>query len=221
MTSLYDQLCALRDRVNLKPEVSGPMHRHVEELRRKLYEIGAVGFGDHFPGFELLDHHGVTVRSEELLAQGPLVIVLFRGTWCTFCDFELRFLNQIYGGIRSLGAELVAISPQSPASARDYLAGHQVRFPVLVDPNARFAMILGLGYGFPEYLEELYRNVFKIDLAKINEGGLWRLPIAGRFVVNQSGVVADARYDPDYRYRPEPADILSTLGALRESVSFG
>jgi len=221
MTSLYDQLSALRERANLKPEVSGPMHRHVEELRRKLYEVSAVGFGDRFPGFELLDHRGVAVRSEDLLGRGPLVVVLFRGTWCTFCDLELRFLNQIYGGIRGLGAELVAISPQSLESARDYFADHPVLFPVLVDPNARFATILGLGYGFPDYLEDLYRNVFKIDLAKINEGGSWRLPIAGRFVVNQNGIVADAQYDPDYRYRPEPADILSTLGALRESAHFG
>jgi len=221
MTSLYDQLAALRERVNLKPEISGPMRRHVEELRRKLYEIGAVGFGDRFPGFELLDHQGATVRSEDLLAEGPLVVTLFRGTWCTFCDSELRFLSEIYGGIRALDARLVAISPESPESAKYYLAKHPLAFPVLVDPNARFATALGLGYGFPDYLEELYRNVFKIDLAKINAGGLWRLPIPGRFVVNQRGIVADAQYDPDYRYRPEPADILSTLGALRESVSFG
>jgi len=221
MTSLYDQLAALRERVNLKPEVLGPMRRHVEELRRSLYEVGAVGFGDRFPGFELLDHQGTIARSEDFLAQGPLVVTLFRGTWCTFCDFELRCLNQIYGEIRGLGAQLVAISPESPESARGYLAEHPILFPVLVDANARFATTLGLGYGFPDYLEELYRNIFKIDLARINAGGLWRLPVPGRFVVNQRGIVADAQYDPDYRYRPEPADILSTLGALRESVSFG
>jgi len=40
--------------------------------------------------FELPDCQAVNVRSEELLARGPLVVSFFRGTWCGYCESNLR-----------------------------------------------------------------------------------------------------------------------------------
>ena len=215
MASLADKLAALRQRVKLKPEIAALMFRHHEELRKQLSENGPLSIGDHLPAFELPDHRGVSVRSEELLARGPLVVSLFRGTWCGYCDVELQSLNDIYTSVLDLGSEIVALSPQSPESASEYLSAHPVSFRILVDAEARFAASLGLAYRFPGYLEELYRDVFKVDLQRINAGGLWQLPIPGRLVVDQLGTIIDAEYNPDFRYRPAPGDLVAELADLR------
>lgn len=199
MASLGDLIAALRDRAAFEPEVSGLHLRHLQELRTDGHEYDTLNLGDAFPSFELLDHKGATIRSDELLARGPLVVSLFHGTWCRFCEIELRLLNETHRGITRLGAELVAISPQSAESAGERLAQRPVTFRILVDPGARFAASLNLAHDFPAYLREIYRDVFKIDLAKINAEGSWRLPIPGRFVVNVDGIIADAEYDPDFR----------------------
>ena len=221
MTLLADKLAALRTRVKLKSEITALMLRHHEELQKQLSEHPPLGAGDRFPAFDLPDHQGVSVRSKDLLAKGPLVVSLFRGTWCPFCSAELHALNEVYDRIRGLGAELVVISPQAPENASAYLSANPVSFRILVDEDARFAASLGLAYSFPPYLEELYRDVFKHDLEKVNAGGSWRLPIPGRFVVDKGETILDAEYDPDYRYRPEPADLVSLLADLRAGVDFG
>jgi hypothetical protein len=41
----------------------------------------ALGVGDSMPSFALPDADGATVRSEELLRHGPLVLTFFRGHW--------------------------------------------------------------------------------------------------------------------------------------------
>jgi peroxiredoxin len=42
---------------------------------------GVVKVGDRLPSFALNNAFGQEVRSPELLAGGPLVVTVFRGTW--------------------------------------------------------------------------------------------------------------------------------------------
>jgi peroxiredoxin len=41
------------------------------------------------------------------------------------------------------------------------------------------------------------------------------MTVPGRFVIDSDGTIADAQFDPDYRFRPEPADTLRVLRRLR------
>ena len=55
---------------------------------------------------------------------------------------------------------------------------------------------------------------FPLDLPRINGEPSWTLPMPARYVVNRSGVVIAADYDPDYTIRPEPAKILEDLDRI-------
>lgn len=52
-----------------------------EELRQSGIIEGALNVGGEIPRFVLNDAVGNTVDSEELLADGPLVLVFYRGGW--------------------------------------------------------------------------------------------------------------------------------------------
>ena len=57
------------------------MHRRTEELAASGQAERAIGVGDTAPSFELPDSKGTMVRSQDLLAKGPLVLTFFRGHW--------------------------------------------------------------------------------------------------------------------------------------------
>lgn len=57
------------------------MHRATAELAEKVAAHPGLKVGDKAPAFRLPDQDGHTVDSAELLAQGPLVLTLFRGHW--------------------------------------------------------------------------------------------------------------------------------------------
>ena len=77
--------------------------------------ITAVGkAGDAAPEFILNDPDGKPVSSTELLKRGPLVISFYRGVWCPYCNLQLRTFQAHLDQILALGAQLVAVSPQTP-----------------------------------------------------------------------------------------------------------
>ena len=49
----------------------------------------AVQVGDKMPSFALPNPVGEIISSKELLAEGPLVVVFYRGGWCPFCNLQL------------------------------------------------------------------------------------------------------------------------------------
>ena len=89
----------------------------VERLRMLQLAEHSLAAGDHLPDLALPDDHGRIVSSEELLAQGTLVLAFFRGGWCPFCDAALEALEAARPALEELGARLVGVSPLVPGRA--------------------------------------------------------------------------------------------------------
>lgn len=81
--SLAEQLDAIRaGAVKRVPEAQRTvMADATRALRESGILEGAARVGDRLPDFTLPNADGDEVRSEDLLARGPLVLTFFRGTW--------------------------------------------------------------------------------------------------------------------------------------------
>ena len=199
-----------------KPPYSVPrpvietMHRATDELIASGAAQRALKAGDKVPSFVLKDATGKTVSSSELLAQGPLAVSFYRGVWCPYCNMELQALQDALPAFRELGAQLVAISPQNAVNSRKSIRANGLDFPILSDPGNETAAAFGLRFALPDYLIELYKNL-KNDLPAFNGDTSWTLPMPGRFVIGQDGIIRYAEVNPDYTHRPEPSDMLAVL----------
>src|SRR4051812_28482200 len=91
-----------------------PPRRAVRELADSGAAARARKPGDKAPNFELPDAHGRNFILAERLAQGPAVVVFYRGRWCPYCIAQLVELEKARPEFEKLGATLVAISPQKP-----------------------------------------------------------------------------------------------------------
>ena len=195
---------------NVPQSVIDTMHRATAELIASGAAQHALKAGDHLPAFTLFDPEGKAVSSADLLAHGPLVISFYRGVWCPYCNMELQALQETLPQFEALGAKLVAISPQNPVNSRKSVRQNNLTFPILSDPQNRVALDFGLRFEMPDYLIELYTSL-KNDLPAFNGDPSWTLPMPGRFVVGQDGVILYAEVNPDYTRRPEPEDMLPAL----------
>jgi hypothetical protein len=80
--SLDEKLAATRGAASrIPPERQAIMHRVTEDLRNSGILDRIVPAGSPMPAFELANHDGRRVASDELLAGGPLVLSFFRGSW--------------------------------------------------------------------------------------------------------------------------------------------
>jgi peroxiredoxin len=213
---LEQTLAGLRDKfAKIIPDsASAIMEGHIESLRKNGAVDQILKPGAKAPAFTLKNQHAEDVSSVDLIKQGPLVVSFTRGSWCPFCAAEVRALNEVYDQFREAGIELVVLSPQSPDSTRKQAATGKLKFNLLVDKNNEIGKAFGLVYTFPDDLKDVYSNVFKLDIQALNEASNWQLPIPARFVIDGSGVIRDAKADPDYRYRPEPSDVFDIAKKL-------
>jgi peroxiredoxin len=196
-----------------------PMHRATAELVASRAADRALKAGDRAPAFALPDVDGKRLSLADLLAQGPLVLSFYRGVWCPYCNLDLQALQKALPQIESLGAQLVAVSPQTAANTRRSVRDNNVSFPILSDLGNEVAAQFGLRFTLPDYLQDLYKNVFKNDLAVNNGESSWTLPMPARYVIGQDGVIAYAEVNPDYTQRPDPAELAPVLQQLKLATS--
>lgn len=216
MTELQDQLDEItaNTRQLVQAERLAVGERAVAELFMTGIEERILPVGATAPNFELKDASGRLVRSQDLLALGPLVIKFFRGRWCPYCVTELEALRDLYGQLREGGAFLVAIGPQNQRQS-DFMAGqHGLPFPVLTDTACALAEKFGLAYTVPEYYRDHYRSIL-VNIPFVNGEDSWRLPLPATYIVAKDGTIVLAEAHADFRVRPEPAETLAAALAAR------
>ena len=183
----------------------------------KAFQEGAnaLNLDQNAPRFELPNQHGEQVLLDELLAKGPVVITFYRGSWCPYCNLQLKALQSRLPEIHALGAQLVAISPQAPDGSMSENDIRNMDFVVLSDQNADVAASYGVAWQVPAFLLDHMLEDRGLDLESLNNGNGSILPIPATFVLDSEGKVTWRYVDVDYRTRSEPQDIINALKALQ------
>ncbi|BCL82288.1 alkyl hydroperoxide reductase [Ktedonobacteria bacterium brp13] len=170
--------------------------------------------GVQAPDFTLPDAKGTDVTLSTLLQQGLVVLTFYRGSWCPFCNLQLRAYQQILPQIQELGATLVAVSPQTPDNSLTIIEKQELAFPVLSDKGNAVARQYGLVFKISDQLRGLYEQ-YQLDLTQYNGDDTWELPMPGTFIIDKSGTIQLASVNADFMQRLEPAAILDSLRTLR------
>jgi len=116
--------------------------------------------------------------------------------------------------IKSLGAELVTISPQLPDNSLSTAEKLALDFEVLSDVGNKVARDFGLVFKLTEKMQEIYKN-FGIDLVLANGDQSYELPIPATYVIAQDSIIQLASADADYTNRLDPEIIIAELHKLK------
>lgn len=177
----------------------------------------ALNVSATMPAFSLKDVTGKLVESRDLLKQGNLVVVFYRGSWCPFCNLYLRNLQKSLTQIKAAGGNLVAISVENPDNSLSVAKKNELDFTVLSDPNLTVARKFGIVYQLPKETDELYKSK-GLDVAEHNGMRLPELPLSATYVVNQQGEIVYAYLEPDYKKRAAPETIIEMLRKLKSAA---
>jgi peroxiredoxin len=201
----------------LSPEIREAMARADMELAVSGISQRALKAGDSVPDFRWPEARGGHVRLNDLLAKGPVALSFYRGGWCPYCNLELRALQNVLPQITTLGAELVAMSPQTPVESLSTAEKNELTFPVVSDVGSVTAKAFGIAFDLAKELRPVYA-LFGRVLPEKNGDDTWVLPLPATYVIDGEGTVALAFVDVDYRNRLEPTEILAVLQALTREV---
>lgn len=174
----------------------------------------ALKLGDQAPAFSLPNQQGKLTSLSNLLSQGPVIVTFYRGSWCPYCNLQLKALQSRLPEIHELGAQLVAISPEVPDDSLSENEISKMSFEVLSDQDAEVAAKFGVSWTVPDFVLAHMKVDRQLDIEKINNGNANIMPIPATYILNQQGIAVWRFIDVDYRVRSEPEDIINELKKL-------
>jgi peroxiredoxin Q/BCP len=91
--------------------------------------------GDEAYNFSLTDSAGRTMRLGDVKSGWYLMLVFYRGHWCTACLNQLLDLKRDYDQFTAQKTALACISVDSPETSTEFNNSWRFPFPLLSDPS--------------------------------------------------------------------------------------
>lgn len=197
----------------LDPDFAAVVDRVVAHLYAKGAGENAPRPGEPMPDFTLPAQKGRLYSLSELIDAGPVVIAFHRGHWCPYCRINARALAAINDDVRSLGGQLIAITPETERFNAELGSGGSAEFPILSDMDNGYALMLNLAFLVGDEYRRAMINAGS-DFTPYQGNVNWTLPIPATFIVGRDGLVKARFIDPDYRRRVDTGEILGVLRSL-------
>jgi peroxiredoxin len=212
---LEDELAAQRQRSydTWSPEERDVRDGAIVAVTEAQVAERALRVGETIPRIELPDATGRTIDVQDLLAGGPVVVSFYRGSWCPYCNLELRALQLRLAEIQRLGASLVAISPELPDRSLSVAEKNELAFPVLSDKGNAVARQFRLTHQIASAVVT-YQLGNGNDVAAFNGSDVPEVPLPATYVIDAEGVVRFAFVSADYTRRADPDDVVAAVRAL-------
>ena len=101
------------------------------------------------PDFKAKDQNGKEIRLKDLVKEGKVVLVFYRGYWCPYCNKELSRLQDSLQMIKDKGATLIAISPEKPDNISKTVEKTKAEYSILYDEGLKIMKAYEVDFEVP------------------------------------------------------------------------
>ncbi|MGD0322068.1 MAG: peroxiredoxin family protein [Acidimicrobiales bacterium] len=153
--------------------------------------------GDKFPALVVTPTEGAAIQLPDALTGHFGVVLFYRGSWCPYCNAQLRVFQRAANSLAEVDARVVALSVDDEATTRELMAKHGLEFPVGHSANAK--------------------AVAEATGAFVNDDPTF-LQSTG-FVLDPTGRVVVSVYSSGAIGRLVPEDVVGMIRYLRQSAA--
>ena len=168
-----------------------------------------IGVGTDAPDAGLRDLEGKDVTLHAIIAGKPTVLIFYRGSWCPYCNAHLSDLVTVEEELRSLGYQIVAISPDRPEELNRMTAAGHLDYRLFSDPQAEAMKKFGVAYRLDDATVTNYKQKHNVDLERSSGQTHHILPVPAVFILDRTGKIVFVHADPDYTVRMKGAEVLA------------
>ena len=198
ITGLFMCWCGLaRAELACSPEAVHPL------------EIGAKA-----PVFSLTSADGSVKNLAAIFSAKPTVLIFYRGGWCPYCNRHLAMLAELELPLRTLGFQIVAVSPDPVEKLVETHGRQHLRYQLLSDKDMLATPAYGLAYCISaENGKGFLEN--GIQLPPVPGSTNFWLPVPAAFIIDRGGVVRFVFSNADPEIRVSEAALLAAAKSVR------
>lgn len=182
-----------------------------------------VQVGDKAPGFSLPDQTGAVVTLDDLVSDGPVIVLFWRHFACGCGVDRAALLRDELDSYRATGASVVIVGQGLPVQAAAYAEEHGLDLPILTDQDRSTYRVYGLldallpqvVFDAPQWLWSYSEETAKrfIEDRKIMGRRLvnnpWLLP--GEFVIGGDGTLKHTHRYQHCEDFPDPRILITAV----------
>ncbi|WP_247383989.1 MULTISPECIES: peroxiredoxin-like family protein [unclassified Bradyrhizobium] len=174
---------------------------------------GALKANALAPDFLLPEGNGRLVSSLELRQTAPLIVTFVYGTWSPMCAAGLRALHGAIPSIRSAGARVIAITPETGDLLRNFKRDRRLDLEILSDLDLGVSLSFGLLSVVPADVKSHFLRR-GLDLCASHGFSFWMLPMPAIYVLDQRGIIRRAFVGPDSITGAQTETLLAALSEI-------
>jgi len=141
--------------------------------------------GSKAPEFSGKDQFGNQIELSEMVEDGPVSVIFYRGYWCGICKRSLEEFQSEFSSLSSAGVQVVAVAPEVESNIAKTVNQNNLEFSVI--------------------------KYFQTTLQEINGQNDAVLPIPATYLIDTNGKIKYVHFDIDYSKRATVKDILAKL----------
>ena len=164
------------------------------DLPKQSIEIAPLLIGEKIPNVTLKSVENTDVDLTELISKKRTVLVFYRGGWCPYCNAHLAALAEAEKELLDLGYQIIAISPDAPASLKVTDDKEKLNYLLLSDSTGKLSKSVGIAFQAPEN--------YKATIAKGSDGvNNSFLPVPAVFILNVNAEIEFEHIAPNFKNR--------------------
>lgn len=176
-------------------------------------QVQPLEAGDSAPRFIVETVESRVFDFDPLNLDKPVMILVFRGGWCPYCNMYLSDMRHVIPEIQELGIDVLFLSGDRPELLYESLENQaredieELDYTILSDADAQAAIALGIAFkatqGTVDYVNKKGDGYRKSSMER---HGI--LPVPAVFAIGKDGMIAYAYVNADYKVRLPADDLL-------------
>lgn len=181
--------------------------------------VQPLGVGDEAPRFIVETVESETFDFDPETLDKPVMLLVFRGGWCPFCNVYLSDMRHVIPEIRDLGIDVLFLSGDRPEllyesledQAQVDIAG--LDYTILSDADAQAAIALGIAFkAAQKTIDYVNKKGDGYKKSSMERHGI--LPVPAVFAIGRDGIIAYTYINPDYKDRLPASELLDVARAI-------
>jgi len=170
-----------------------------------------IEVGRTAPDFNTKDIDNHPVHLKEMLKEGPVVLIFYRGVWCPVCNRYLSNLQDSLQQILATGAKVVAVTPETADNAHKTASNTGAKFIIVSSGSENIMNDYDVTFSVTEDYQNRIRNGLKADIAINNDQDEAKLPVPATYIIDRSGKIVYRQFNPDYHQRATVKEMLENI----------
>lgn len=171
----------------------------------------SLQLGDKAPQFKGNNQFGSLIDSKQILKKQPILIVFYRGSWCTYCKKHLTELQENLIEFTQKGYYVVVITPEKVEKTKEITDKLKLGFSILHDVDNSIMKSYRVLFDVNEQNVTSYYDIIKQKVQEYNVDHNLVLPITATYIINKKGKIGYVHFNPDYSKRADFKELLKSL----------